>query len=464
MAGRNAKGRPCENGRSSNRKPSPLLSAETVPRRVEVDGALEARRRILDGILSQYWEHHISRHPELSSILGYKRKNDRLYDFSQEAIDEDLTKAKDFLVRLEAIHTDGLTEQEKLNRCLLVRQLREDVEHARFKEWEIPLNPVKSIHLQIAQRASLLRFESLGDYEDFISGLHQIPRLLDEVMMQMKKGMAEGLVPPRLLLSKVILQLQALVRGGGDGSPFMRPLHQFPPTISDQSRRLIRGRLIAAVHYQVLPAYSKLEQFLKEQYWPRARETLGLWALPDGTERYAAAVRRSTTTCLTPEEIHHLGLAQVAQIEKQMSALAGQLKFADLRSFRFDIEQDRRLRARSRQHILRLYRGYLEGIEPELHRLFDRVPATGIEVRPIEPFREKESPDAQYVPGAEDGHSPAYVLVNTSHPTRRKTISIEANAYHEAWPGHHLQVYLARESAALSTFRQHASYPAFDEG
>jgi uncharacterized protein (DUF885 family) len=462
--GRRKAARPLKSVRASNLKTSPPLSADAALCRVEGSGDAETQRQALDTILSQHWSDQLSRQPEFSSILGHKQWNDRLSDFSQDAIDEDITKAKDFLARLLAIDTEALSEEEQLNKTLLARQLRESIENARFKEWRMPVNPVKSIHLLVAQLASLLPFASAVDYEDFISRLNQVPRLLDELILQMKEGMTEGLLPPRLLLEKVVSQLRSLTRSAPEKTPFSQPLLKFPTAIPEASRRRIRERLLSAVRDEVLPAYSKLAQFIEKEYWPRARAEGGLWALPDGEARYAAAVRRATTTNLTPEEIHELGLAQVSHIEKQMGAIARQLKFANLKSFRLEIERNRRLRARSRRHILDLYRGYLEGIQSELHRLFERLPATGIEVRPIEAFREKEAPDAQYVQGTEDGRNPAYVLVNTGNPTRRKTISMEANAYHEGCPGHHLQAYFAREARSLPPFRQQAYYPAFDEG
>lgn len=462
-AGRNAGRKPLKKGRAANLKTSPS-SPDAALCSVEGSGDAEAQRQALNTILNHHWADQLSRHPEFSSILGNKQWNDRLCDFSQDAIDEDLTKAKDFLARLLAIDTVSLSEEEQLNKTLLVRQLRESIENARFKEWRMPVNPVKSIHLLVAQLASLLPFAGVDDYEDFISRLHQVPRLLDEVILQMKEGMTEGLMPPRLILEEVVSQLHNLTRGGAEKTPFSQPLLKFPRTIQEARRQRIRERLLAVVRDEVLPAYSKLAQFIEKEYWPRARAEGGLCALPDGEERYAAAVRRTTTTSLTPVEIHELGLAQVSQIEKQMGAIARRLKFANLKSFRLEVERNRRLRARSRRHILELYRGYLEGIQIELHKLFERVPATGVEVKPIEAFREKEAPDAQYVQGTEDGHHPAYVLVNTGSPTSRKTIAIEANAYHEGCPGHHLQAYLAREARSLPPFRRQAYYPAFDEG
>ena len=189
-----------------------------------------------------------------------------------------------------------------------------------------------------------------------------------------------------------------------------------------------------------------------------------MWSLPDGAARYAALVKSQTTTDLTPEQIHQIGLQQVAEIEAQMLVIAKKLGFSDLKSFNAAIAKDPKLRAKSREEILDLYRQYIAQMKPQLPKLFGRLPKGDCIVMPVEEFREKEASGAQYDQGTPDGKRPGHVMVNTSNPTERKTISMESTAYHEGLPGHHLQIAIAQELEGLPPVRQQAGYAAFQEG
>ncbi len=425
---------------------------------------LAARRKALDTLLAEQWEYTLKRSPEFASILGDKRYNDRLSDFSQSAIDADIAKAKEFLARFEALDTRGFPEQEALNKRLMVRTLRETIENARFKDWQMPVTQISGIHLQAPQLVSLLSFASVKDYEDYIARLKAFPRVFDDTVIQMRRGMADNMMPPKFLLEKIAVQAQGIADQTPDQSPFAQPLAKFPKEIASNEQQRLRESLLAAIRGEVLPAYAKFAKFVREEYAPRGRTEVGIWSLPDGAARYAAAARSSTTTDLTPEQIHRIGLQQVADLERQMMAIATKLGFKDLKSFNASIEQNKKLRATSREQILELYRGYINGMRAELPKLFGRLPKADVEVLPTEAFREREAPGAEYQQGTPDGSRPGHVFVNTREPESRKTISMESTAYHEGLPGHHMQISIAQELPTLPPFRQQAGYTAYVEG
>ncbi|MBZ5511952.1 MAG: DUF885 family protein [Acidobacteriia bacterium] len=428
---------------------------------------LEARRKALNELLTEQWEYNLRTSPEFATILGDKRYNDKLSDFSQKAIDAELAQTKQFLAQFEAIDTTGFPEQEALNKALMVRQLRREVEGERFKGWEMPVNQGSGIHILIPQFVTLLPFTNVKDYEDYIARMKQAPRVFDETMVQMRNGMRDGLMPPKFLLEKVVTQAQAIADMPAEKTPFAQPVEKFPAEIGEADQKRLRDAVLEQVRVSVLPSYVKFARFVKEEYAPKGRSEPGVWSLPDGAARYAFAVKQVTTTTMTPEEIHQLGLRQVAEIETQMLAIAKKLGYADIKSLNAAMDNDpklhERLYAHSRQQIVDLYRKDIDQMWEELPKLFGRLPKAKLEVRPIEEFREKEA-STHYNPGTPDGSRPGHVMVNTGDFEHRKLISVESTAYHEGVPGHHMQISIAQEMPSLPPFRQHAHFTAYVEG
>ena len=444
-----------------------LLLCMSIPvNRVAAKGppSLAERRQALHDLLAEHWEYVLSTNPEFASILGDKRWNDRLSDFSQAAIDSDIAKSRQFLARFEAIDTRGFPEQEVLNKELMVRGLRETIENARFKNWEMPVSQISGVHLQAPQFPSFLSFQTVKDYRDYITRLRALPRLFEQNVIQMRRGMSDGLMPPKFLLEKVVAQAEGIGQQKPEDSPFAQPLAGLPKEFAEADRRRLSAELIAAVRDEVLPAYMKFAKFVREEYAPRGRTQAGVWSLPDGAARYAAAVRIQTTTMRTPEEIHQIGLQQVAEIERQMLVIANRLGYKDLKTFNAAIDKDPKLRPHTRDEILEIYRRHIENMKRELPKLFGRLPKADVVVLATEPFREREASGAEYNQGTPDGSRPGQIRVNTYEPESRKTISMESTAYHEGIPGHHLQISIAQELPSLPPFRQQASYTAYIEG
>ena len=424
---------------------------------------VEARRKALNDLLAERWEYTLRTSPIYASVLGDKRWNDQLDDFSQKAIDDDLDQSKKFLVRFEAIDTSGFPEQEALNKTLMVRDLRMGLEGARFKPWEMPVSQFSGVHIDLPQLVSLLSFQTVKDYDDYISRLKQIPRLFDQTEIQMRKGMAEGLMPPRILLEKVVEQANGIASKAPDASPFAEPFAKFPESISAADQKRLREQGLAAISASVLPAYVEFTKFVREDYAPKGRAEPGLWSLADGPARYAFLVKESTTTDLSPEEIHQIGLAQVKEIEARMLEVVNQLGYKDLKSFGASLPTNPKVHAHSRQEIVDLYQKYIDQMYPKLPLMFGRLPKAKLEVMPIEEFREKQA-STHYVEGSQDGSRPAHIMVNTGNFEKGTTLDIETTAYHEGVPGHHMQIAIAQELPQLPPFRQNEYYTAYTEG
>ncbi|MGA2005777.1 MAG: DUF885 domain-containing protein [Terriglobales bacterium] len=424
---------------------------------------LEVRRKALNDLLHEQWEYTMRTNPIYASILGDKRYNDQLDDFSQAAIDDSLEQNRRFLTQFEAIDTTGFPDQEVLNKELMVRDLRVGLEGARFKPWQMPVSQFSGIHIDAPQLVSVLSFDSVKDYEDYITRLKLLPRLFDQNIVQMRKGMAEGLMPPKILLDQVVTQANGLATTDAEKSPFAHPFDKFPDAVPEADRKRLREEGLAAIRGSVIPAYVKFTVFVRDEYAPKGRTEPGVWSLPDGAARYAFRVKESTTTDLTPEEIHQIGLAQVKEIEGRMLGIARQLGYPDLKTFYAAIKTDPKLHPHSREEILDLYRKYIDGMYTKLPDLFGRLPKGKLEVMPVEEFREKEA-STQYVQGTPDGSRKAHVMVNTGDFAKRTWLDVETTAYHEGVPGHHMQIAIAQELPALPPYRQQENYTAYTEG
>jgi len=438
-----------------------LLSASLFAANPAAD--MESRRKALNNLLDEQWEYSMRQSPIYASMLGDKRYNDKINDFSQEAIDADLEHERQFIPRLEAIDTTGFPDQEILNKLLMIRDMRMDLEGARFKSWEMPVNQQGGVHLFLPQLANTLPFDTVKDYEDFVTRIKQFPRLFDQNIVQMRKGMADGLMPPRILLEKVVTQSSTIANMAPEESPFLQPFKKFPDSISEADRTRLREAAITVIRDSINPAYAKFAAFVRDEYAPKGRTEPGVWSLPDGAERYAFRVKESTTTNLTPEEIHQIGLAQVKEIEGRMLQVANQLGYKDLKSFGAAVKADPKLHPKSRQEILDLYTKYIDTMYTKLPDLFGHLPKGHLDVMPIEEFREKDAA-THYLQGTPDGSRKAHVMVNTGDFANRTTLDIETTAYHEGVPGHHLQIALAQELPELPKFRQQEYYTAYTEG
>jgi uncharacterized protein (DUF885 family) len=442
---------------------SSRLTAEKTQAR-EKTAEIESRRAQLLSLFDEEWQYELRTSPEMATGLGDSRYNDRLDDRSPEFYQSDVVARRKFLSRFEAIAPAGLSAQDSLSRELMIQNLRQDIEGARFKPWEMPVNQMDGPHLEPIQLLTLTPFNSVKDYDDYVSRLHQIPKMLEQVTANMRQGMKDHWMQPRYLLEKVVVQTQEISDQSAEGSPFAKPVDKFPAEISAADQKRLRAAVLSAVKDQILPAYKRFTAFVRDDYAPHGRTEPGVWELPDGAERYRYQVRRMTTTDLTPEEIHQIGLKQLAETEAEMLVLAKKLGFRDLASLNEHIKSDRKFYATSGEQVLQLYTKYTRQMEKQLPKLFGRLPQNKLEVIPMDPFRAKNAVPADYSAGALDGSRPGHINVNEWDPEHRLTLNIEAIAYHEGVPGHHLQISISQELKDLPRFRQNGDYTAFIEG
>ena len=444
---------------------APAFFALTVVAAEPSAADLDQRRKAFNDLLNEQWEYTLRTNPEFSSYLGDKRYNDRLTDVSAAAVKRESVERRNFIKRAKAISTFAFSDQEKISHALFIRSLEEAEESAAMKGWQMPVNQMGGIHLETAQFPSYLPFTSVKDYDDYIKRMHGLPKQFDDTIANMRLGMAAGLMPPRFILEKVAKQVEGIASQTAEKTPFAIPLSNFPASVSESEQTRIRSEYLEAINHYVLPAYKKFATFVRDEYAPKGRTHEGVWSIPDGAKRYAMRVRHSTTTNLTPAEIHEIGLREVARIEGEMLTIAKSLGFSDLKTFRASLDTNPALRAKSREQIIELYRKYTDQMYAQLPKLFGRLPKAPVVIQKVEEFREQEAAGAQYQAPAADGSRPGRVEVNTYNPTQRKTIAMESTAYHEGVPGHHMQIAIAQELPGLPDFRRNGlGFTAYDEG
>ncbi|WP_263353856.1 DUF885 domain-containing protein [Acidicapsa acidisoli] len=426
--------------------------------------SLEDRRKALNRLFDDYWQDNLRHSPEFASSIGDKRYNDQISDYSVQAFNEGLEREQGFLLRLAAIDPTGFTPQEVTSRDLLLRQFTQDQEAAEFKEWEMPVNQMGGIHTTYPDLVRQLSFTTGKDYDDWIARLHAIPKAFEQVSRNMSLGVEDHRVPPKFLMEKVLDQVKDLAHQKPEDSPLALPLKSFPASVPAAERERIKTEMLNAIGKEVLPAYLRFQRFLEVTYVPAGREQPGIWALEDGAKYYAFCIRRETTTNLTPDQIHQIGLDEVKRDEAEMLVIAKKMGFADIKSFQASLAANPKLHPASADALIGAYRGYVNAMQAKLPSLFGHLPKAVLEVSTIPDYSAKSAPQAYYQQGSPDGSRPGRITVNTYNATERSLVDVEAISYHEGIPGHHLQISIGEELQGMPEFRKYSSYTAFVEG
>ena len=446
---------------------TPSLKAQSLkadPQATAAPQTLEERRKALNQLFDDYWQDNLKHSPEFASIIGDKRYNDQVGDYSVKAYNESLQREQGFLMRLAAIDTAGFMPQEVISRDLLLRQFTDDQEAAQFKEWEMPLNQMGGIHTTYPQLVAQLEFKTVKDYDDWIARLHQIPTAFEQTTQAMSIGVEDHRVPPKYLLEKALEQVKELAKQKPEDSPLAMPLKKFPASIPSAEQARIKDEMLKAIGKEVLPAYLRFERFLEVTYVPAGRTDLGIWSIPDGAKYYEFSIRRTTTTKLTADQIHQIGLEEVKRDETEMLAIAHKLGFQDLKSFRASLKTNPKMHGATRDQLLDDYRNVLKPMQAKLPELFGRLPKAPFEVVPVPEFLEKTSAPAYYEGGTPDGSRPGRLNIDTYNAEQRNLYAVEAIAYHEGIPGHHLQISISQELQDVPEFRKFGGYTAYQEG
>jgi len=411
-----------------------------------------------NALFEEYYQAGLKNSPERATSYGDYRYNSQLGQVSLAEIARQHAEADDFLARLKAIPTDGMSDNDLLSHRILEKQLeREDVNYA-LKNYEMPVNQQNGVHTRLADLSNAMPFDSVPHYQDYISRLHEIPRVLEQTTEVMRQGEKDHLMPPKLVLEKLPGQCDGIIAA----NPFLEPTKKFPAEFSEQAKRRLTDEITKAVNDDVLPAYKKFAEFLRTEYDPKGRTELTIESLADGKRRYAEAVKTMTTVNVPPTDVHEIGLKEVARITAEMTRLAQGQGYKDLASFREAVNKDPRWKPTSEQQILDDYRKYIHQMEPKLPELFGLLPKSPVTVEPIPDFAKAAA--THYIQGTPDGKRPGRVVVAVSNPTKRTLVDDEAVAYHEGVPGHHLQISIAQTREGLPKFRLHGFFTAYAEG
>jgi uncharacterized protein (DUF885 family) len=436
-----------------------LLVASSIPAISQSVKPLSERVAQQNALFEEQYESDLRNFPERATAFGDYRYNDRLNEDSLAAIAQRHKTDEDFLHRLDAISTTGFSDQDQLSHDLLIRVLQQRITDFNLKEYEMPINQQNGIHTSLADLPQAVPLDSVKHYEDYISRLHQIPRALNQVTEVLRAGMKDKLMPVRFLAEKIPAQCEGIIAA----DPFLRPTKKYPADISPEDQKRLTREITDAINADVLTAYKKFAEFIKTDYAPQGRTTLSITSLADGQKRYENDIYARTTTHLSAEEIHQIGLREIDRIEAEMTAIAKKEGFADLESFRASLKNNPKYKPTSAEQILDDVRHYIAQMEPKLPQLFGLLPKSPVTVEAIPEFQAAAA--THYMTGTPDGKRPGRVVVATSHFADRSLIDDEAVAYHEGVPGHHMQLSIQQQLQGLPKFRLHGlGFNAYVEG
>jgi uncharacterized protein (DUF885 family) len=412
-----------------------------------------------NALFDEQYESDLRNFPERATAYGDYRYNDKLAEYSLAAIVHRNETNHEFLSRLQAIPTSGFSDQDQLSHDLLVRVLQQRIADFDLKEYEMPINQQNGIHTSLADLPLSAPLDSVKHYEDYIARLHQIPRVLSQTTEVLRAGVKDSLMPVRFLIEKLPVQCQGII----DADPFLAPTKKYPADISAEEQKRLTQQITAAIDSDVIPAYKSFAAFLREEYAPHGRTTLAITSLADGEKRYQNDIYGRTTTHMTADEIHELGLREIDRIEAEMTVIAKKEGFADLAAFRASLKTNPKYKPTSAEQILDDFRKYIAQMEPKLPELFTLLPKSPVTVEAIPAFQSAAA--THYVTGTPDGKRPGRVVVATSNFAERSLIDDEAVAYHEGVPGHHMQLSVQQQLAGLPKFRLHGlGFNAYIEG
>ena len=429
-----------------------LLAAAPPPE------STEARLAKQNALFSEYWETNLKLNPTLATLVGDYRYNDKLGDYSLAGVHHRHEVNEEFLKRIKAISAEGFGEEERTSHDLFLSNLQENADDYELKNYEMPVTAQGGPHTQLADLPLSVPLDSVKHYEDYIARLHQIPAALRQTEEVLRAGVKDHLVMVKFLAEKIPQQAKGIVAE----DPFLRPIQKMPASFSEADKKRLAEAITKAVNDDVLPAYNQFASFIATEYVPHGRTMLTIESLTEGKRRYQAALKRSTTTNLSPAEIHKIGLSECDRITAEMTALAKKNGYADLAAFREHIENDPKYKPKSAQEILDDFSRSIAQMRTKLPELFTIIPSQPVTVEAIPEFQKAAA--THYQPGTPDGKRPGRVVVAVSDFAQRSLINDEAVAYHEGIPGHHMQISVQQTLKGLPEFRKHGGHSAYAEG
>ena len=445
-------------------RPDPNPMTPTAVTESVVDKAAK-----LDALYEEYWEEYLKMSPITATYIGDGRYNDQLVDSDSP---ENRAKTHNFnqhwLERVSAIGDDGLSGQALLSYRIFVRERSDALAGEQFPDWMQPVNQMftsAGVVVMLGSGAQAQPFKTVKDYDNWFARASLVPTVFDTEMANMRTGMANGVVRPRVIMAKVVPQLDALIKKKPEDTAFWGPIHNMPADFSSTDRERLTSEYRSLIADRLMPAYRRLRDFVRDEYLPKARDSVGIDKLPNGAAWYAYAAHQGTTTDLTPEQIHQIGLDEVARIHGEIQNVMKEVGFkGSMTKFFAFMQKDKRFEFKSEDALLAHYRQLEATIESHIPEQFSLVPKAKFEIRAVEAFRAESAAGGEYQSPSADGSRPGIFYVNTFDLPTRKTWDAEDLFLHEAIPGHHFQLALQQELTNLPKFRRFGGNNAFVEG
>ena len=416
-------------------------------------------------LLSEQWEKGIVRNPEWASSLGDNRFNDKLNDTSYETILKRQGETRELQETVKKIDQSKLSEDDQLNYDLYLQGIEKQIEGFQFLSYLIPIDQMGGIQIGFAGISNYMPFNNVKDYENYLARMRAFPTKLDQTIDLMKRGVKEGWVPPKIILVSVPDQIKAQFGKLVEESPLFKPFKDFPESIpSEEQTRLIDEMLSVLTEY-VYPAYETLYSYFIESYLPSCGESIACKDFPNGDVYYKYQIKSYTTTNLTAEEIHQIGLGEVDRIRAEMKKVINMTEFkGSFDEFLTFLRTDSQFYFTSEDELLNEYRMICKKADAELPKFFGLLPRLPYGVKPIPDYQAPASPTAYYYSGSQEAGRAGFFMANTYKLETRPKYEMEALSIHEAVPGHHLQITLAQELDNIPKFRRYGGYTAFVEG
>ena len=448
---------------------APDTAATALPAATVAKTMTTASAEELEALYAEYWEEVLKLNPIQATFIGDNRYDDQLpnfYSADYRKLEAELNRR--WLDRMQGIDVSKMEGQARLSHDILVRTLQESIDGEAFPSWQQPINQFFSVPnyiVMLGSGASAQPFKTVKDYDNWLARAGQVPALFEQAIANMREGVQAGVVQPRVLIEKVLPQLDGVVSDDPEKTPFWGPIAKLPADFSEADRTRLIGAYRSMISQQLVPAYRGLRTYLADEYVPAARETHGIGALPNGADWYAYLAKSSTTTNLTPAEIHRIGLDEVARIRLQLEELKQEVSFeGDLQAFFKYMSTDPKFTFKSEDAILKDYRDLEARINQKVPELFSLMPKAGFEIRPVEAFRAASEAAGSYMSPSQDGTRPGIFYLNTYDLPARKSWARDSLYLHEAIPGHHFQIALQQELEGVPAFRRFGGQTAYIEG
>ena len=424
----------------------------------------ESAGKRLHQLFDTEWDYTLEHSPEFASELGDRRWNDRWSDESLEAHAQKHQHNQQVLQQVAGIDRNQLSAADQLNYDLFKKDYETSIEGYKFRRFLVPLNQRGGIQTQ-DELADSLRFQTLKDYEDWIARLRSFPTLMDQTIALMREGIKERMVHPKVIMERLPAQIDKQIVSDPAQSGFYKPFQHFSHDISAADQQRLSAEAKQAIEQQVVPAYRKFKDFFVKEYLSACFDQVGVWQVPHGDELYAYEVRRYTTTNLTPEQVHEIGLKEVARIRAEMEKIREQTGFKGTREefFKF-LRTDPQFFYKTPDELFEAYKALAKTVDPNLVKVFRTLPREPYGVEAIPAVAAPDTTAAYYRPGAADGSRAGTYFVNLYKPDTRPKWEMTALTLHESVPGHHLQIARAHELGDLPMFRRFGDYTAFIEG